>query len=1120
MINDMKTIWNYYKVIAENAGTILDEEGKAKDAPYSVKWFYDGYHENKLPQTLNELSKAFLGDATAFCGIKDVTDKEITSRYEAVKTICGKNKNATSQSPNESQIQAIAHAIDCSITIIQGPPGTGKTQTIKNLLSCLMSRNNRPTVAVVSTNSEAIDNIIELVDKDQKLKNLYAYLGKRSNRMFFAKQLSKNNPKVAALCKSCNKKNDYKFPPVFLQHYPIIFSTIHSLRKCFDCDSEDPAFRNEFDYVIVDECSQVPSYLGLLAMASAKHLVLSGDDEQLPPIHKGYVEEDTADKDGIKAFYRDEKENSFMKACRQRFQEKAAVCFLNGHYRCHPAIIGFCNQEVYQGRLEVKTKEDGRVPIRVRWYEGDYWENESKTMASGKYNEKQIQVFMEDEYPLILKKLKQNPEYSVCVLSPYKTQLQRLQKALISYEKKNRQNMKDIRVEYVIEGEGEEAEEGKAGVNKIPQLTIHKAQGRGYDLVYIMPVEDTGSSPWSQRKSIMNVAVSRAKKELCVITSSAWMPVGLQKALCDDSGKNKYIVSNLKGKPEGYYLCKLLEYVKDERERTGIGLQDEEYGFHRSEIRSVFDRIPYYRKNAPCRDHKGNDYKNKTKVTGKMSAPEYCMLNALSACGEIRDNYSIYREVPVKNIRGMIVESKEVKDYINRGAKFDIVLAKDGRVHGIIEVDGAYHRTDEEVKKRDKWKDQAAASLGKEFEPGQKRFLRLPTDGTTRDEVAMVKTMLVATEKELPILDEKGSVKYEMRQKLVNYFHDKMKECVDIINCEIKDDRFSDELEHILMAVDYKNPKKGDLKYGEKLADAVYLLKYGYVYAFEYVTMYEILLKNYEQQQGNIFGVTTFGCGSLIDAWALAYVKTRLGETAEELQDISLRYVGIDLKEWKVRFLPEENSGLDEIYPNNTLHYPEATGDAKKYLKSIERCLKDDYWHWYNTIFFSQVLNELDDNQLDELVTNIRGKAEQGKMTRDEYYICIAHSPSSYENDEKMQNIAARIVEAMGGEAVFDIDDKLPEKWELLNPKRKLVRGKASEGKMACYEFPTHPYEGKEVYDSIGYLNEDFKFLEEVNDCQERIKKMKDDFRYRTQTRGLAFQIIKLTRKEAKNSFV
>ncbi|UWG97708.1 hypothetical protein LPY66_02415 [Dehalobacter sp. DCM] len=52
----------------------------------------------------------------------------------------------------------------------------------------------------------------------------------------------------------------------FIREYPVIFSTTHSLRTC--------AVKNYlFDYVIIDEASQVDIVTGALALSCAKSAV-------------------------------------------------------------------------------------------------------------------------------------------------------------------------------------------------------------------------------------------------------------------------------------------------------------------------------------------------------------------------------------------------------------------------------------------------------------------------------------------------------------------------------------------------------------------------------------------------------------------------------------------------------------------------------------------------------------------------------------------------------------------------------------------------------------------------------------------------------------------------------
>ncbi|WNJ81218.1 AAA domain-containing protein [Cedecea neteri] len=90
---------------------------------------------------------------------------------------------------NESQMQAIQKAFSHQISVIEGPPGTGKTQTILNIIANILLSNG--TVAVVSNNNSAVDNVYEKLGK-VGLDYLVAKLGSTEKRAaFFDKQPSK-----------------------------------------------------------------------------------------------------------------------------------------------------------------------------------------------------------------------------------------------------------------------------------------------------------------------------------------------------------------------------------------------------------------------------------------------------------------------------------------------------------------------------------------------------------------------------------------------------------------------------------------------------------------------------------------------------------------------------------------------------------------------------------------------------------------------------------------------------------------------------------------------------------------------------------------------------------------
>ena len=191
-------------------------------------------------------------------------------------------------------------------------------------------------------------------------------------------------------------------------------------------------------------CQQVSNGLGLLAMGAAKHIVLFGDTKQLPPIHgdNGELEKELTENAGEELQkYVDKDKNSFMNTCADVFKGRSSQVMLNEHYRCHPQIIGFCNRRFYEDKLITRTVDDGKVPIRIRYYDGCFWENEKKKITeddekkekSQNYNKKQNRIFMKEEYPSLVERLNADKDLSVCVISPYRYQLELLKGEIEKY---------------------------------------------------------------------------------------------------------------------------------------------------------------------------------------------------------------------------------------------------------------------------------------------------------------------------------------------------------------------------------------------------------------------------------------------------------------------------------------------------------------------------------------------------------------------------------------------------------------------------------------------------------------------------------------------------------------
>ena len=275
-----------YLRVAAHASSFPNGEG-GKTPPWEIDWFYrdpaaDGSPGLASAENLNTVCRAYLGDRAAQDRLifGEATDAEIDA--------------ALIEGPygmNDRQRLAVRRALESDISLVQGPPGTGKTETILNMVSCMIARG--ATVAVVSTNGEAIANISKKVagyaaadegrePNRRRIFNSYAALGKLENRRSWNEEHPQGLQFDVGDDSEARRNERYDTggwePSLtaseFLRERPFITSTIHSLKKCFN---DGDVFR--YDYLIMDEASQCAPALALLAMSSARRVVLVGDIE-------------------------------------------------------------------------------------------------------------------------------------------------------------------------------------------------------------------------------------------------------------------------------------------------------------------------------------------------------------------------------------------------------------------------------------------------------------------------------------------------------------------------------------------------------------------------------------------------------------------------------------------------------------------------------------------------------------------------------------------------------------------------------------------------------------------------------------------------------------------------
>jgi superfamily I DNA and/or RNA helicase len=266
----------------------------------------------------------------------------------------------------------------------------------------------------------------------------------------------------------------WKNPTDVQDEYPIILSTTFSSRSSL-CKNA------EFDYIIIDEASQVDVTTGALALSCAKNAVIVGDAKQLPNVVPGDIKptlQAIFDSSDISRSY-DYTEKSFLQSVCD-VMPNIPRTLLREHYRCHPKIINFCNQKFYGGNLLIMTKDNGEKSVItvVKTVVGNH--------ERDRINQRQIDVIKQELLPTL-----PYLDEEIGIIAPYNNQVNAIHDILFD--------------------------------RRIDIATVHKFQGREKNAIIITTV-DNKVNDFSDNPYLLNVAISRAKKSLYLVVSGNEQP--------------------------------------------------------------------------------------------------------------------------------------------------------------------------------------------------------------------------------------------------------------------------------------------------------------------------------------------------------------------------------------------------------------------------------------------------------------------------------------------------------------------------------------------------------------------------------------------------------------------
>jgi hypothetical protein len=260
----------------------------------------------------------------------------------------------------------------------------------------------------------------------------------------------------------------------FLDLFPIVATTCISAHKL---GKPKPYF----DMVVMDEASQCNTAISLVPIIRGKSLMLVGDPQQLNPV----IVLDPKDNMILRKNYKISKEYDYIeKSIYQAYLACDAVSeevLLSHHYRCHKKIIEFNNHKYYNNKLTIETSSNEKMPLVYV----DIEDNQTNYKNTAPLEAEKIIQFAE-----------LNKDKSIGVITPFV-------------------NQKEYIVSLLDEKE----------ISNVSCGTVHAFQGDEKDIIIFSTAITNqtykGSYDWlKNNKQLINVATSRAKEQLIVMSSS------------------------------------------------------------------------------------------------------------------------------------------------------------------------------------------------------------------------------------------------------------------------------------------------------------------------------------------------------------------------------------------------------------------------------------------------------------------------------------------------------------------------------------------------------------------------------------------------------------------------
>ena len=438
---------------------------------------------------------------------------------------------------------------------------------------------------------------------------------------------------------------------ILLRTYPVVASTCFSIRHNL---AEDTLL----DWIIIDESSQVLLPEGMAALSKARNAVIVGDARQIGPIFQGW-DESTRQPPEARFDVRSVSLLDSVKAMGKAAHSPTTL--LREHYRCHPAIIEFCNRMYYGGQLIPMRvpAQDAPDPLAIV-YAAPGNHARRPLRGGGFFSQREIEIISQlEEMEVIREGIEADDkdssgDFVLGIVTPYRAQATSLRQRIRS----------DL-------GEGTHA--------RWLAETAHKFQGRGAGTVVLSTVlnahDRAATQDFYDSDALTNVIVSRAKDRFIVVTAHGGVRLSRN-------------------------IRTLLEYIEMYDPSSVI----------QSDIVSIFD-VLYSAYNASLERYSRAKWSN-WKRTPAENVADLCLREVLA--DPKYSSYGYYTEVPLREaLPNTRLLNEEQRDFVftDSALDFGVYSRVTGRIVLAIEVDGwEYHGNNKEQQQRDARKDSIMAA--------------------------------------------------------------------------------------------------------------------------------------------------------------------------------------------------------------------------------------------------------------------------------------------------------------------------------------------------------------------------------------------------------------------------